>query len=47
MVTIAFNYDDLVMGVLREQDGCHTYSPYGDYFMIEALMKENHNIKVW
>lgn len=41
------NYDENVMGILREQNGWHIYASYGDYFMIEAYMKEESDIKVW
>ena len=41
------NYDENVMGILREQNGMHIYASYGDYFMIEAYMKEESDIKVW
>lgn len=41
------DYDENVMGVLREQDGVHTYSSYGDYFLVEAMMKQEHDIKIW
>lgn len=41
------NYDENVMGILKEQNGRHTYAVYGDYYMIEAYMKEKSDIKVW
>lgn len=41
------NYDENVMGILREQNGNHKYALYGDYFYIESLMKENSSIDVW
>lgn len=41
------NYDEDVMGIIKEQDGCHTYCPYGDYFVIELMMKEKHNVDIW
>ena len=41
------DYDENVMGVLREQNGVHRYALYGDYFLIESYMKENSEIKVW
>lgn len=41
------DYDENVMGILKEQNGLHQYTSYGDYYLIEALMKENHDIKVW
>ena len=39
--------DENVMGILREQNGKHTFASYGDYFMIESYMKENSDLKVW
>lgn len=41
------DYDENVMGILREQDGTHCYAPYGDYFLIESYMKEASDINVW
>lgn len=41
------NYDENVMGILGEQSGRHIYASFGDYFMIEAYMKEESDIKVW
>ncbi len=41
------DYDEDVMGILKEQNGTHHYTPYGDYFVIETLVKESHDIKVW
>ena len=41
------DYDEDVMGVLKEQNGAHYYSSYGDYYMIESYMKENSDITVW
>ena len=41
------NYDENVMGILREQDGVHVYSSYGDYFFIESMMKERHGLRIW
>ena len=40
-------YDENVMAILREVNGRHAYSSYGDYYYIESLMKENSDIKVW
>lgn len=41
------DYDGNVMGILKEQNGWHKYTPYGDYYMIESYMKENTDIAVW
>ena len=41
------DYDEEIMGILREQNGRHSYASYGDYFMIESYMKETSSIKVW
>ena len=41
------DYDENVMGVLKEQNGRHYYAIFGDYFMIESYMKETSDIKVW
>jgi len=41
------NYDENVMGILREQDGTHVYASFGDYFMVETYMKESTKINVW
>ena len=41
------DYDEDVMGILREQNGRHHYTSYGDYFWIESFMKENAEIQVW
>ena len=41
------NYDVNVMGILREQDGGHLYSSFGDYFLIESYMKEHSKVRVW
>ena len=41
------DYDEDVMGILREQNGRHHYTSYGDYFLIESFMKENAEIQVW
>ena len=41
------DYDEDIMGVLKEQNGTHMYTSYGDYYLIEALMKEESDIKVW
>ena len=39
--------DETRMGLLREQNGLHTYAPYGDYFLVESMMKEASDIRVW
>lgn len=41
------NYDENVMGILKEQNGIHQYTSFGDYYMIESYMKENSDITVW
>ena len=41
------DYDEDVMGVLKEQNGLHLYTSFGDYYMIESYMKENSDIIVW
>lgn len=41
------DYDEEIMGILKEQNGSHSYTSYGDYFMIESYMKETSKIKVW
>ena len=41
------DYDENVMGILKEQNGRHYYAIFGDYFMIESYMKETSDIKVW
>lgn len=41
------DYDEDVMGILKEQNGEHTYACYGDYFLIESYMKEHADINVW
>ena len=43
----SIDYDEDVMGILKEQNGVHHYTSYGDYYMIESYMKENSDIKVW
>ena len=35
------DYDENVMGILKEQNGRHVYASYGDYFLIESYMKED------
>ena len=41
------DYDEDVMGILKEVNGRHTYADYGDYYYIESLMKEDADIEVW
>ena len=41
------DYNPEVMGVLKEQNGRHTYTPYGDYYMIESYMKADSDVIVW
>lgn len=41
------DFDENVMGILKEQNGRHHYTPYGDYYLIESYMKENSEITVW
>ena len=41
------NYDAKIMGILKEQNGNHTYTSFGDYFLIESYMKETADINVW
>lgn len=41
------DYDENVPGILKEQNGLHTYASYGDYYVVESFMKENSNIDVW
>ncbi|MBE7037001.1 MAG: hypothetical protein E7403_06885, partial [Ruminococcaceae bacterium] len=41
------DYDENVMGILKEQNGLHQYTSYGDYYLVESLMKEKFDIKVW
>ena len=41
------NYDVDVMGVLKEQNGEHKYTSFGDYFLIESYMKSESNMRVW
>ncbi len=40
------DYNEDVMGILKEQNGTHSYASYGDYFLVESFMKES-RIKVW
>lgn len=40
-------HNENVMGILGEQNGNHTYTSYGDYYLIEAYMKENSDTRVW
>lgn len=35
------------MGVLKEQNGEHKYTSFGDYFLIESYMKSESNMRVW
>ena len=41
------NYNANIMGILKEQNGNHTYTSFGDYFLIESYMKETADINVW
>ena len=41
------NYDEDTMGILSEQNGKHIYASYGDYYIVESLMKENSDLRVW
>lgn len=41
------DYDEDVMGILKEQNGTHTYTSFGDYYIIESLMKADSDLKVW
>ena len=41
------DYNTDVMGVLKEQDGKHTYASYGDYFLVESYMKAESDVRVW
>ena len=41
------DYNEDVMGILKEQNGRHHYTPYGDYFLVESYIKESSDIKVW
>ena len=41
------HYDENVMGILKEQNGWHKYTSYGDYYLIESYMKEKSDITVW
>ena len=41
------NYDENVMGILMEQNGKHEFTLYGDYFLVESLMKEASELVVW
>jgi len=41
------DYDENVMGILKEQNGRCLYTSFGDYYLIESYMKENCNLQVW
>lgn len=41
------NYDENIMGILKEQNGRHVYTSFGDYYIIESYMKEESDTKVW
>ena len=41
------DFDENVMGILKEQNGCHVYTSFGDYYLIESCMKEHSDITVW
>jgi len=41
------DYNEEVMGLLKEQNGQHIYASYGDYYLIESIAKETYDIKVW
>lgn len=41
------DYDEKVMGILKEQNGRHIYASYGDYFLIESYMKEKSDLTIW
>ncbi|HOP11621.1 MAG TPA: glycoside hydrolase family 88 protein [Oscillospiraceae bacterium] len=41
------NTDPKVMGVLKEQNGRHYYTCFGDYFYLEALVKREKDYRVW
>ena len=41
------DYDENVMGILKEQNGRHLYASYGDYFLIESYMKEKTDLTIW
>lgn len=41
------DYNEDVMGVLKEQNGQHIYASYGDYYLIESMVKEKYDINVW
>ena len=41
------DYNENVMGILKEQNGRHVYASYGDYFLIESYMKEDTGLRVW
>lgn len=41
------DYNENVMGILKEQNGRHVYASYGDYFLIESYMKAEADIKIW
>ncbi len=41
------DYNENVMGILKEQNGRHVYASYGDYFLVESYMKAEADIKIW
>lgn len=46
-LTEYIDYDEDVMGILKEGNGRHTYVVYGDYYLLESMMKEISDIEVW
>lgn len=41
------DYDENVMGILKEQNGQHMFASFGDYYIIESFMKAEEALKVW
>ena len=41
------DYDLNKMGLLSEQNGCHLYAAFGDYYLIESYMKRHSQLEVW
>ena len=41
------NSDPNFEGILSEQNGIHHYTSYGDYFMVEAMLRDESPLKIW
>jgi len=39
-----YNNDVNIPGILAEQNGCRTYTSFGDYYFVEALLEKKKNI---